>query len=347
MGRHEVGGKWVRGVVEGRTWRDMSGVRGHPQWEEPALDPPSAVTQVWLCRSMWLPSLCPPTPPPSTVRAANPSTQCWVRPTSACGPTEASASSVSRYCGTGGGRGRRGGARGAATPPLSSPRSAITPPSPLATPSPTTSSSGKVGAGLRGPRMGSQSGPDPHLPPSPRHEVEEQILGQILGDRPGGHRQRPPAQVSTHPPLTPPPPALCSRPPQPEPAVGRSGDHFEWNKVTTCIHNVLSGPRWIEHYGEVLIRNTRDASYHCKITFCKVRPAHRVATPPSAQAPPTRRCSMLCSLSGPAPSNHAPIQAPPLRPSPQPITDRRLPHSFPTRAAPFVNGPTSPRGPAL
>ncbi|NXX50930.1 OSBL7 protein, partial [Tricholaema leucomelas] len=50
----------------------------------------------------------------------------------------------------------------------------------------------------------------------------------------------------------------------------RTGDHFEWNKVTTCIHNVLSGPRWIEHYGEVLIRNTRDASYHCKLTFCKV-----------------------------------------------------------------------------
>lgn len=113
-----------------------------------------------------------------------------------------------------GGRERRGGARGAATPPLSSPRSAITPPSPLATPSPTTSSSGKVGAGLRGPRMGSQSGPDPHLPPSPRHEVEEQILGQILGDRPGGHRQRPPAQVSTHPPLTPPPPSpLLTAPP--------------------------------------------------------------------------------------------------------------------------------------
>lgn len=53
----------------------------------------------------------------------------------------------------------------------------------------------------------------------------------------------------------------------------RTGDHYEWNKVTTCIHNVLSGPRWIEHYGEVLIRNTRDASYHCKLTFCKVCPA--------------------------------------------------------------------------
>ncbi|XP_069732928.1 oxysterol-binding protein-related protein 7 [Phaenicophaeus curvirostris] len=52
----------------------------------------------------------------------------------------------------------------------------------------------------------------------------------------------------------------------------RTGDHFEWNKVTTCVHNVLSGPRWVEHYGEVLIRNTRDASFHCKITFCKARP---------------------------------------------------------------------------
>ncbi|OXB69512.1 UNVERIFIED_CONTAM: hypothetical protein H355_009822 [Colinus virginianus] len=60
-------------------------------------------------------------------------------------------------------------------------------------------------------------------------------------------------------------------PPNLSPSVYRSGDHFEWNKVTTCIHNVLSGPRWIEHYGEVLIRNTRDASYHCKITFCKAR----------------------------------------------------------------------------
>lgn len=50
----------------------------------------------------------------------------------------------------------------------------------------------------------------------------------------------------------------------------RFGDHFEWNKVTSCIHNILSGQRWIEHYGEVLIRNTQDSSCHCKITFCKV-----------------------------------------------------------------------------
>ncbi|KAM9112413.1 oxysterol-binding protein-related protein 7 isoform 3-T5 [Pangshura tecta] len=51
----------------------------------------------------------------------------------------------------------------------------------------------------------------------------------------------------------------------------RFGDHFEWNKVTSCIHNILSGQRWIEHYGEVLIRNVGDSSYHCKITFCKAR----------------------------------------------------------------------------
>uniref|UniRef100_G1QMH9 Oxysterol binding protein like 7 n=1 Tax=Nomascus leucogenys TaxID=61853 RepID=G1QMH9_NOMLE len=45
----------------------------------------------------------------------------------------------------------------------------------------------------------------------------------------------------------------------------------QWNKVTSCIHNVLSGQRWIEHYGEVLIRNTQDSSCHCKITFCKAK----------------------------------------------------------------------------
>ncbi|XP_010618602.1 oxysterol-binding protein-related protein 7 [Fukomys damarensis] len=33
-------------------------------------------------------------------------------------------------------------------------------------------------------------------------------------------------------------------------SLPRFGDHFEWNKVTSCIHNILSGQRWIEHYGE-------------------------------------------------------------------------------------------------
>uniref|UniRef100_A0AAR2LB07 Oxysterol-binding protein n=1 Tax=Pygocentrus nattereri TaxID=42514 RepID=A0AAR2LB07_PYGNA len=47
------------------------------------------------------------------------------------------------------------------------------------------------------------------------------------------------------------------------------GDHYEWNKVTTCVHNILSGRRWIEHYGEITIRNTKTSTCICKLTFIK------------------------------------------------------------------------------
>ncbi|KAG9477387.1 hypothetical protein GDO78_002662 [Eleutherodactylus coqui] len=47
------------------------------------------------------------------------------------------------------------------------------------------------------------------------------------------------------------------------------GDCYVWNKVTTCIHNILSGRRWIEHYGEITIRNTRSSASTCKMTFIK------------------------------------------------------------------------------
>ncbi|XP_075685635.1 oxysterol-binding protein-related protein 6 isoform X3 [Rhinoderma darwinii] len=47
------------------------------------------------------------------------------------------------------------------------------------------------------------------------------------------------------------------------------GDCYVWNKVTTCIHNILSGRRWIEHYGEITIRNTRSSTFTCKMTFIK------------------------------------------------------------------------------
>ncbi|KAM8934729.1 oxysterol-binding protein-related protein 6 isoform 2-T2 [Pelodytes ibericus] len=47
------------------------------------------------------------------------------------------------------------------------------------------------------------------------------------------------------------------------------GDCFVWNKVTTCIHNILSGRRWIEHYGEITIRNTKNSVSTCKLTFIK------------------------------------------------------------------------------
>uniref|UniRef100_A0A3B4XRW1 Oxysterol-binding protein n=1 Tax=Seriola lalandi dorsalis TaxID=1841481 RepID=A0A3B4XRW1_SERLL len=49
------------------------------------------------------------------------------------------------------------------------------------------------------------------------------------------------------------------------------GDHYEWNKVTSCIHNILSGQRWIEHYGEICIRNSSSDICQCKITFVKAK----------------------------------------------------------------------------
>ncbi|KAJ8335051.1 hypothetical protein SKAU_G00406900 [Synaphobranchus kaupii] len=49
----------------------------------------------------------------------------------------------------------------------------------------------------------------------------------------------------------------------------RYGDHYEWNKVVTCIHNVLSQQRWLENYGEVVIRNLNSSVCTCKISFLK------------------------------------------------------------------------------
>uniref|UniRef100_A0A8D0CWX9 Oxysterol-binding protein n=1 Tax=Sander lucioperca TaxID=283035 RepID=A0A8D0CWX9_SANLU len=51
--------------------------------------------------------------------------------------------------------------------------------------------------------------------------------------------------------------------------IPRFGDHYEWNKVTTCVHNILSGRRWIEHYGEITIRNIKSSACLCKLTFVK------------------------------------------------------------------------------
>ncbi|XP_047194344.1 oxysterol-binding protein-related protein 7 isoform X3 [Hippoglossus stenolepis] len=51
----------------------------------------------------------------------------------------------------------------------------------------------------------------------------------------------------------------------------RYGDHYEWNKVVTCIHNVLSQQRYLEHYGEVTIQNLKSNVCTCKITFVKSR----------------------------------------------------------------------------
>ncbi|XP_048881989.1 oxysterol-binding protein-related protein 3 isoform X2 [Brienomyrus brachyistius] len=50
-----------------------------------------------------------------------------------------------------------------------------------------------------------------------------------------------------------------------------SGDHYEWDKVTSCIHNIMSGQRWIEHYGEITIKNHTSDACRCKVTFLKAK----------------------------------------------------------------------------
>uniref|UniRef100_UPI00398EC231 oxysterol-binding protein-related protein 6-like isoform X2 n=1 Tax=Pristiophorus japonicus TaxID=55135 RepID=UPI00398EC231 len=54
-------------------------------------------------------------------------------------------------------------------------------------------------------------------------------------------------------------------------SLPKFGDHYQWNKVTSCIHNILSGQRWIEHYGEVTITNIKSSVCHCRLTFCKTK----------------------------------------------------------------------------
>lgn len=49
----------------------------------------------------------------------------------------------------------------------------------------------------------------------------------------------------------------------------KTGDHYQWNKVTTCVHNLFSGQRWVDQYGELKITNLTTGVV-CKLTFVKV-----------------------------------------------------------------------------
>lgn len=44
------------------------------------------------------------------------------------------------------------------------------------------------------------------------------------------------------------------------------GDHFMWQKVTTCVNNVLIGTKWIDHYGEMTIVNS-NTDEKCLLEF--------------------------------------------------------------------------------
>nr|XP_024219048.1 oxysterol-binding protein-related protein 6-like [Halyomorpha halys] len=48
---------------------------------------------------------------------------------------------------------------------------------------------------------------------------------------------------------------------------GSGQDVYKWNKVTTCVHNLFGGQRWVDQYGELVITTS---GITCKLTFVKV-----------------------------------------------------------------------------
>ncbi|XP_037873861.1 oxysterol-binding protein-related protein 3 isoform X5 [Bombyx mori] len=47
-----------------------------------------------------------------------------------------------------------------------------------------------------------------------------------------------------------------------------TGDHYTWNKVTTCVHNLFGGQRWVDQYGDMHIACV-GADITCKLNFVK------------------------------------------------------------------------------
>ena len=48
----------------------------------------------------------------------------------------------------------------------------------------------------------------------------------------------------------------------------KSQKHYKWNKVTTCVHNILKGQRMVDQYGEMTIIDVT-GQLKCKLTFEK------------------------------------------------------------------------------
>ncbi|XP_066305295.1 oxysterol-binding protein-related protein 6-like isoform X4 [Branchiostoma lanceolatum] len=49
-------------------------------------------------------------------------------------------------------------------------------------------------------------------------------------------------------------------------SIPKYNDHYTWSKVTSCIHNIMTGQRWMDHYGEKIIKN-KDIT--CRLMFHK------------------------------------------------------------------------------
>nr|CAD7194443.1 unnamed protein product [Timema douglasi] len=50
-------------------------------------------------------------------------------------------------------------------------------------------------------------------------------------------------------------------------SLPKHGDQYQWNKVTTCVHNLFGGQRWVDQYGELRISSGK--KINCKLTFVK------------------------------------------------------------------------------
>ena len=47
----------------------------------------------------------------------------------------------------------------------------------------------------------------------------------------------------------------------------RHNELYRWNKVTSCVHNLLVGEKWVELYGDVVVSST--SGVKCKLNFAK------------------------------------------------------------------------------
>lgn len=48
--------------------------------------------------------------------------------------------------------------------------------------------------------------------------------------------------------------------------------HYKWNKITTCVHNLFKGERYVDNYGELVIKESLPGTsngYSCRIVFEK------------------------------------------------------------------------------
>jgi len=47
-----------------------------------------------------------------------------------------------------------------------------------------------------------------------------------------------------------------------------TGEHYAWNAIATCAHNIFIGSLWADHYGTIMIDNTTTGAY-CVLEFKK------------------------------------------------------------------------------